>query len=288
MKIFRYGAKGSEKAGVILNEKKYDVSAGNFQYNRDFFANPASLERLQRYVNDNSTTLKEISPDERIGTPLETPSKILCVGLNFDDHVKETNLQQAAEPIVFMKSVSAFNGPFDGITLPKNSVKSDWETELAIVIGKKASYVSEDKALDHVFGYVLHNDVTEREFQIERGGTWDKGKGCDTFAPMGPWLATKDEIDDVDNLRLWLSVNGKIMQFGNTDDLIFGIPKLVSYLSQFMTLLPGDVISTGTPHGVGLGFTPPVFLKPGDVVELGIDGLGVSKQHVVAYQQETG
>jgi 2-keto-4-pentenoate hydratase/2-oxohepta-3-ene-1,7-dioic acid hydratase in catechol pathway len=167
MKIFRYGAKGSEKAGVILNEKKYDVSEGNFQYNRDFFADIANLERLQTYINEKGDTLKEIAENERIGTPLEAPSKILCVGLNFDDHVKETKLQQASEPIVFMKSVSAFNGPFDGITLPKFSVKSDWETEFAIVIGKKASYVTEEEALDHVFGYVLHNDVTEREFQIE-------------------------------------------------------------------------------------------------------------------------
>ncbi|MGB3062823.1 fumarylacetoacetate hydrolase family protein [Sphingobacterium thalpophilum] len=285
MKIFRYGAKGSEKAGVILNEKKYDVSAGNFQYNRDFFANPASLERLQRYVNDNSTTLKEISPDERIGTPLETPSKILCVGLNFDDHVKETNLQQAAEPIVFMKSVSAFNGPFDGITLPKNSVKSDWETELAIVIGKKASYVSEDEALDHVFGYVLHNDVTEREFQIERGGTWDKGKGCDTFAPVGPFIATKDEITDVNNLRIWLKLNGEIMQDGNTKDFIYRVPKLVSYLSQFMSLLPGDIISTGSPAGSGMGKSPQRFLRDGDVIEYGIEGLGSGRQKVVAYPQ---
>ncbi|QIH33582.1 fumarylacetoacetate hydrolase family protein [Sphingobacterium sp. DR205] len=283
MKIFRYGAKGSEKAGVILNEKKYDVSEGNFQYNRDFFANTANLEKLQAYVEKNSETLKEIDVNERIGTPLETPSKILCVGLNFDDHVKETNLQQAAEPIVFMKSVSAFNGPFDGITLPKNSVKSDWETELAIVIGKKASYVSEEEALDYVFGYVLHNDVTEREFQIERGGTWDKGKGCDTFAPIGPFIATKDEIQDVDNMRIWLKLNGELMQDGNTSDFIYRVPKLISYLSQFMSLLPGDIISTGSPAGSGMGKSPQRFLRDGDIIEYGIEGLGFGKQVVSAY-----
>nr|WP_288811604.1 fumarylacetoacetate hydrolase family protein [uncultured Sphingobacterium sp.] len=283
MKIFRYGARGSEKAGVILNEKKYDVSEGNFQYNRDFFANTANLEKLQAYVAQNSENLREIDANERIGTPLEAPSKILCVGLNFDDHVKETNLQQAAEPIVFMKSVSAFNGPFDGITLPKNSVKSDWETELAIVIGKKASYVSEEEALDYVFGYVLHNDLTEREFQIERGGTWDKGKGCDTFAPIGPFIATKDEIQDVDNMRIWLKLNGELMQDGNTSDFIYRVPKLISYLSQFMSLLPGDIISTGSPAGSGMGKSPQRFLRDGDVIEYGIEGLGSGKQLVSAY-----
>jgi len=185
---------------------------------------------------------------------------------------------------LFFKSTTALVGPNDDIIIPKNSVKTDWEVELAFVIGKKASYVNEEDALDYVAGYCLHNDVSEREFQLERGGTWDKGKGCDTFAPVGPWLVTADEVEDVNNLRLWLKVNGKMLQDGNTDDLIFGIPKLVSYLSQFMTLLPGDIISTGTPHGVGLGFKPPIYLKEGDVVELGIDGLGTSKQHVKAYK----
>ena len=174
-------------------------------------------------------------------------------------------------------------GPNDNIVIPKNSVKTDWEVELAIVIGKKASYVSEEEAMDYVAGYCLHNDVSEREFQLERGGTWDKGKGCDTFAPIGPFLATKDEIDDPHKLRLWLKLNGEILQDGNTDDLIFGLPKLVSYISQFMTLLPGDIISTGTPSGVGLGFDPPKYLKPGDVLELGIDGLGTSRQVIKAY-----
>jgi 2-keto-4-pentenoate hydratase/2-oxohepta-3-ene-1,7-dioic acid hydratase in catechol pathway len=184
-----------------------------------------------------------------------------------------------------MKSTTSLSGPFDAIIIPKNSEKTDWEVELAVVIGKKASYVSEQEAMDYVAGYVLHNDVSERAFQLERGGTWDKGKGCDSFAPLGPWMVTKEEITNPHNLRLWLSLNGKMMQDGNTDDLIFNIPQLISYCSQFMTLLPGDVISTGTPAGVGLGFSPNIYLKPGDVVELGIDGLGTSKQAVVAYKK---
>jgi 2-keto-4-pentenoate hydratase/2-oxohepta-3-ene-1,7-dioic acid hydratase in catechol pathway len=188
-----------------------------------------------------------------------------------------------AEPILFMKSTTSLSGPFDPIVIPKDSVKSDWEVELAFVIGKKASYVTEAEALDYVAGYVLHNDVSEREWQLERGGTWDKGKGCDTFAPLGPFLATSDEIADPHKLRLWLKLNGKILQDSNTDDLIFNVPFLISYVSKFMTLLPGDVVSTGTPAGVGMGFNPSIFLKSGDVIELGIDGLGVSRQEVKAY-----
>jgi len=213
------------------------------------------------------------------------PSKILCIGLNYADHAKETGAATPAEPILFMKSTTALVGPFDAIVIPKNSVKTDWEVELAVVIGKKASYVEEADAHEYIAGYALHNDVSEREFQLERGGTWDKGKGCDTFAPVGPFLATPDEIGDVNNLRVWLNVNGEKMQDGTTANLIFNVPYLISYLSQFMTLLPGDIISTGTPAGVGLGFKPPIYLKAGDVVELGIDGLGVSKQTVKAYAQ---
>jgi 2-keto-4-pentenoate hydratase/2-oxohepta-3-ene-1,7-dioic acid hydratase in catechol pathway len=204
--------------------------------------------------------------------------------LNYAKHAKETNAAIPTEPILFMKATTAITGPNDPVIIPKNSTKTDWEVELAFVMGKRASYVSEEDAMDYVAGYCLHNDVSERAFQLERGGTWDKGKGCDSFAPLGPWLVTKDEINDPHQLRLWLSVNGKMMQDGNTDDLIFNIPQLVSYISQFMTLLPGDIVSTGTPAGVGLGFNPPVYLKPGDIVELGIDGLGVSKQTVIAYQ----
>jgi len=227
--------------------------------------------------------LPEIPAGARMGCPVANPSKIVCIGLNYAKHAKETNAPIPKEPILFMKSTTAITGPYDPVMIPKNSVKTDWEVELAFVIGKKASYVEESDAMDYVAGYCLHNDVSEREFQLERGGTWDKGKGCDTFAPLGPWLVTKDEIADPHALRLWLKVNDQLMQDGNTDDLIFNIPQLVSYLSQFMTLLPGDIISTGTPAGVGLGFNPPVYLKPGDVVELGIDGLGSSRQNVIAY-----
>jgi 2,4-didehydro-3-deoxy-L-rhamnonate hydrolase len=234
-------------------------------------------------LNQHKDMLRKVPDGERLGSPVARPSKIVCIGLNYAKHAKETNAAIPKEPIIFFKSTTSLNGPNDTITIPKNSVKTDWEVELAFVIEKKASYVDEHEAMDYVAGYALHNDVSEREFQLERGGTWDKGKGCDTFAPIGPWLVTKDEITDPHNLRLWLKVNDTIMQDSNTDDLIFNIPFLVSYISQFMTLLPGDIISTGTPAGVGLGFNPPVYLKDGDVVELGIDGLGTSKQTCVAY-----
>lgn len=223
-----------------------------------------------------------------LDSPVARPSKIICIGLNYADHAKETNADIPKEPIVFFKSTSAIIGPYDDVIIPKNSTKTDWEVELAVVIGKKASYVEEADALSYVAGYCLHNDLSEREFQLERGGQWVKGKSCDTFAPMGPFLATKNEIADVDNLRLWLSVNSKIMQDVSTANLIFKVPFLVSYLSQFMSLLPGDIISTGTPAGVGLGFSPQMYLKEGDVVELGIEGLGTSKQNVKAYRAVTG
>ncbi|MGN7202856.1 fumarylacetoacetate hydrolase family protein [Pedobacter sp. SAFR-022] len=282
MKLIRWGAEGSEKTGVIIGENWYDTSAMGLDYNEAFFVNDG-LEQLAQFLKDNEGKLEQINKDERLGSPIARPSKIVCIGLNYVDHARETNANIPAEPIIFMKSTTAMVGPNDDIIIPKNSLKTDWEVELAVVIGKKASYVEESEALDYVAGYALHNDVSEREFQIERGGTWDKGKGCDTFAPMGPFLATPDEVGDVDKLRLWLKVNGETMQDGNTSDFIFNVPNVVSYVSQFMTLLPGDVISTGTPAGVGLGFKPPIYLKPGDVVELGIDNLGVSKQHVKAY-----
>ena len=284
MKLIRYGSFGEEKTGVIINNVNYDTSAFGQDYNEAFFENNG-LERLAAFIAKNEGNLPLIDASERLGSPVARPSKIVCIGLNYAKHAKETNAPIPSEPIIFFKSTTALVGPNDDITIPKNSVKTDWEVELAFVIGKKASYVSEEEALDYVAGYCLHNDVSEREFQLERGGTWDKGKGCDTFAPIGPWLATADEITDVNNLRLWLKVNDKMMQDGNTDDLIFGIPKLVSYISQFMTLLPGDIISTGTPQGVGLGFKPPIYLKDGDVVELGIDGLGSSKQKVKNYSK---
>ncbi|MBN9298287.1 MAG: fumarylacetoacetate hydrolase family protein [Filimonas sp.] len=282
MKLIRFGAAGKEKAGVIIDDVRYDVSAFGEDYNEAFFENDG-LARLAAYITVNKGSLPVVADDVRLGTPVARPSKIVCIGLNYANHAKETNAAIPAEPIIFFKSTTSLIGPNDTIVIPKDSVKTDWEVELAFVIGKKASYVSEEEALDYVAGYALHNDVSEREFQLERGGTWDKGKGCDTFAPVGPFLATKDEISDVHNLRLWLSVNGNKYQDGNTNDFIFNIPFLVSYISRFMTLLPGDIVSTGTPHGVGLGMNPQVYLKPGDVVELGIDGLGTAKQNVVAY-----
>lgn len=242
------------------------------------------MQRLKQFVSNNKENLQKISDSERLGSPVARPSKIVCIGLNYADHAKETGASAPPEPVIFLKATTALVGPNDDIVIPKNSKKTDWEVELAVVIGKKASYVSEDEALNYVAGYCLHNDVSEREFQMERNGTWDKGKGCDTFAPVGPFLATPDEIEDVNNLHLWLKVNDKMMQDGNTKDFIFKIPFLISYTSQFMTLLPGDIISTGTPAGVGLGMNPQVYLKPGDVVELGIDGLGTSKQNVVAHR----
>lgn len=284
MKLIRYGELNKEKTGVVLDDKYYDTSAFGEDYNETFFENDG-LNRLKAFVDANQASLQPIPEGSRLGSPVARPSKILCIGLNYADHAKETGAATPAEPILFMKSTTALVGPFDDIVIPKNSVKTDWEVELAVVIGKKASYVEEADAHEYIAGYALHNDVSEREFQLERGGTWDKGKGCDTFAPIGPFMATADEISDVNNLRVWLNVNGQKMQDGTTANLIFNVPFLISYLSQFMTLLPGDIISTGTPAGVGLGFKPPVYLKAGDVVELGIDGLGTSKQTVKAYAQ---
>lgn len=283
MKLFRYNADGKVKQGVIINEKHYDVSGFGEDYNELFFESDG-LNRLQEFLDEQKEGVQEIQGNVQLAPPIARPSKIVCVGLNYANHAKETGAAFPSEPVLFMKATSSIIGPNDNIVIPKGSVKTDWEVELAIVIGKKASYVSEGDALQYVAGYCLHNDVSEREFQLERNGTWDKGKGCDTFAPIGPFLATQDEVENIDNLRLWLKLNEKIMQDGNTSDFIFKVPYLVSYISQFMSLLPGDVISTGTPAGVGLGMNPQVYLKPGDVVELGIDGLGSSKQKVVAYE----
>jgi len=229
--------------------------------------------------------LTEIKSPSRIGSCVARPSKIICVGLNYADHARETGAEIPAEPILFFKSTTALCGPYDQVMIPKGSTKTDWEVELAIVIGKKAQYVSEEEAYDYVAGYCLHNDYSEREYQLERGGNWSKGKGCDTFAPLGPTMVTKDEIAEVHNLNMWLDVNGKRFQTSNTDQLIFNVPQVVSYISQFMTLLPGDVISTGTPHGVGLGFKPPIYLQAGDVVTLGMDGLGEQRQVAISYSK---
>ncbi len=284
MKLFRFGTFEQEKPGVILpNGRKIDVSAFGQDYNEAFFASNG-IQRLAEWLTTNADTCPEVSDSIRLGSCVARPSKIVCIGLNYAKHAAESGAQVPPEPVIFFKSTTALCGPFDNVVIPRHSVKTDWEVELAFVIGKKASYVDEADAMDYVAGYILHNDYSEREFQLERSGQWVKGKSNDTFAPMGPFMATKDEIADPHNLRLWLKVNGEMLQDSNTDDMVFKIPKLVSYLSQFMTLLPGDVISTGTPFGVGLGFKPPRYLKSGDVVELGIDHLGSQRQVAVAYQ----
>jgi 2,4-diketo-3-deoxy-L-fuconate hydrolase len=285
MKLIRYGNPGQEKPGIIIDDKKYSLPGFNGDYDEAFFGGDG-LQRLGDYIASHKNGLEELPVDVRLGTPVFKPSKIVCIGLNFADHAKETNAPIPAEPIIFFKSTTALTGPNDDVIIPRNSVKTDWEVELAFVIGKKASYVDLEDALDHVAGYCLHNDYSEREFQIERGGQWDKGKGCDTFAPVGPFIATADELGDINNLPMWLTVNGKTMQNGSTSTMIFDVPFLVHYISQFMTLLPGDIVSTGTPPGVGLGMKPePVYLKPGDVVELGIEGLGTSKQILKAWSR---
>lgn len=283
MKLIRFGEPGKEKPGIIINENRYDVS----EYVKDFdefFFGGSGIEDLKDAINKNHDNLRPVSPDVRLGPPLARPSKLICIGLNYADHARETGAAPPAEPILFFKSTSAIVGPDDDLVIPKGSKKTDWEVELAVIIGKKASYVAEAEAAAHIAGYCLHNDYSERAFQLERGGQWVKGKSCDTFAPLGPFIALRDDVENTNNLRLWLTVNGKMMQDGNTSNLIFNIPFIVHYISQFMTLLPGDIISTGTPHGVGLGMKPePVFLKAGDVVELGIDGLGSSKQTAKAW-----
>jgi 2,4-didehydro-3-deoxy-L-rhamnonate hydrolase len=282
MKLVRLGNLNAEKPAVLVNGHYLDVSAYFQDFNEDFFASDG-LNRLQEILK--STELPIIQSPERLGSCVARPSKIICVGLNYADHAKETGAAIPEEPILFFKSTSALSGPNDDVVIPKNSTKTDWEVEFAIVIGKKASYVEEHEAYDYIAGYCLHNDYSEREFQLERGGNWSKGKGCDTFAPLGPFLATKDEIENVHNLNMWLNVNGQRLQTSNTNQLIFNVPQVVSYISQFMTLLPGDVISTGTPHGVGLGLKPPVFLKAGDVVTLGMDGLGEQRQIAKNYSK---
>lgn len=283
MKLIRFGEVGNEKPGVQLdNGSRIDVSAFGRDYDEDFFGTDG-MDQLKKWVSDNESSCPKVSDSVRLGAPLVRPSKIVCVGLNYAKHAAESGMAVPKEPVLFFKATSAMVGPNDDVIIPKNSVKTDWEVELAVVIGKKASYVSEENAMDHVAGYVLHNDYSEREFQTEREGQWVKGKSCDTFAPVGPFIATKDEIKDPNNLHLWLKLNGETVQDSSTSDFIFNVQEVVSYISQFMTLLPGDIISTGTPFGVGLGFNPPKYLKPGDVVELGIEGLGSSKQTAKAY-----
>ena len=283
MKLIRFGTPQNEKPGVQLQDgTRLDVSAFGSDYDETFFGTEG-IEKLSQWLEQHQDSCPVVASDVRLGAPLARPSKIVCVGLNYAKHAEESGMAPPEEPVLFFKASSAITGPFDPIRIPKGSTKTDWEVELALVIGKKASYVSEKEALNHVAGYVLHNDVSERAFQLERSGQWVKGKSCDTFAPLGPFIATTDEIKDPNSLDLWLKLNGKLMQNSNTSDFIFNVQEVVSHISQFMTLLPGDVISTGTPFGVGLGLTPPRYLKEGDEVELGIEGLGISKQICKAY-----
>ncbi|MEP6675698.1 MAG: fumarylacetoacetate hydrolase family protein [Ferruginibacter sp.] len=278
MKLCRFGNTDNEKPAVCVNDIRYDVTAFGQDYTEIFFTNDG-IEQLQKWFEKNKNHCPVVEKNQRWAPCIARPSKIVCIGLNYADHARESNMAIPAEPIIFFKATSSIAGPNDDLIIPKNSIKTDWEVELAVIIGKKTSYIDEKDALEHVAGYCLHNDYSERAFQLERGGQWVKGKSCDSFAPLGPWLATKDEITDVDNMNLWLTVNGKKYQDGNTKNFIFNVPFVIAYLSQFMTLLPGDIISTGTPAGVGLGQKPePVYLKAGDVIELGIEGLGMSRQ----------
>ena len=281
MKLVRYGNPGKEKPGLVDAQGKLrDLSAVIKDIGPEQLSD-AALARLRRLKTE---TLPLVRGAPRMGCPVNGVGKFVAIGLNYADHAAESGAPIPKEPIVFMKAITCIQGPDDPVMLPKGSVKSDWEVELGVVIGTRARYVSQKAALDHVAGYCTVNDVSEREYQIERGPQWDKGKGCDTFGPIGPWLVTRDEIANVQKLSMWLDLNGQRMQTGNTKTMIFGVAKLVSYVSRFMTLMPGDVITTGTPPGVGLGMKPPLFLKKGDVMHLGIDGLGEQRQLVVPFK----
>lgn len=280
MKLIRFGPVGRETPGVELDDgARIDCSAFGMDWNEEFFASQSD-RRLRAWLAANASRAPRVDPQERRGPALARPSKIVCIGLNYLDHVRETKAKIPSEPVLFLKSTTALCGPDDDVLIPRGGTKLDWEVELAVVIGKTASYVAVERALDHVFGFVLHNDYSERAFQLERGGQWVKGKSADTFAPLGPFVASRDEVPDFQRLALWLNVNGEVRQHSDTSNMVFDVATLVSYTSQFMTLLPGDVISTGTPAGVGLGFDPPRFLAEGDIVECGIDRLGSARQRV--------
>jgi 2-keto-4-pentenoate hydratase/2-oxohepta-3-ene-1,7-dioic acid hydratase in catechol pathway len=283
MKLIRFGEPGRERPGVLLGDGvRVDASEVGSDYDEDFLGG-GGLGRLQAWLGKKAGSAPRVDARVRLGAPLHRPSKIVCIGLNFRDHAAETGAEIPREPVIFFKSTTALVGPNDPLVIPRGASKVDWEVELAVVIGKTARYVEEAEAYEYVAGYVLHNDYSERSFQMERGGQWVKGKSADTFAPVGPFLATRDEIPDPQRLDMWLKINGKYRQRSTTANMIFGVRALVSYVTQFMTLLPGDVISTGTPAGVGLGMKPsPEYLRAGDVVELGITGLGESRQEVVA------
>lgn len=285
MKLIRCGEPGAEYPGVELEDgTRIDVSDFGSDFDEGFFGN-GGIEKLQSWLENNKSQNKLVPEGTRLGPPVKKPSKIICIGLNYAKHAEESGAVVPDEPVIFFKATSAIVGPNDDLIIPRNSTKTDWEVELGVVIGKKASYVSKEEAMNHVAGYVLHNDYSEREFQLERAGQWVKGKSCDTFAPLGPYVVTKDEIKDPQNLRLWLKLNGEIKQQSNTSDMVFDVPTVVSYLSQFMSLMPGDIISTGTPFGVGMGLSPQRYVRPGDEIELGIDGLGSSKQLARAWQK---
>jgi 2,4-didehydro-3-deoxy-L-rhamnonate hydrolase len=285
VKLLRFGPEGQERPGLI-------DGTGTIRDLSSIVADigPAQLapDELRRLADVDPAILPQVQERPRLGVPMAGTRKFIAVGLNFADHAAESNLAIPDEPVIFSKAVSCLQGPDDPVVIPRGSKKTDWEVELGVVIGTAASYVTVADALSHVAGYCVVNDVSERAFQIERGGTWDKGKGCDTFGPVGPWLVTPDELDDVGALSMWLDVNGVRRQTGNTRSMIFGIAELVSYLSQFMTLEPADIITTGTPPGVGMGLNPPVYLAAGDVITLGIDGLGSQRQQVVAWEMSRG
>lgn len=286
MKLIRFGLPGREKPGVQLDDgTRADVSSAVKDYDEAFFAN-RGLQKLRSWVRERASAAPRVDAATRLGPPVVRPSKIICIGLNFRDHAAESGMDLPVEPVIFFKSTTALVGPNDPVVIPKNGAKLDWEVELAVVIGTTTRYVSRERAQEFVAGYALHNDYSERAFQLERGGQWVKGKSADTFAPIGPFLATTDEIADPQRLGMWLKVNGEFRQKSTTANMIFDVPALVSYVSQFMTLLPGDIISTGTPAGVGLGMRPePKYLRAGDIVELGIDGLGESRQVVMDYDE---
>ena len=279
MKLLRYGSAGSEKPGMMDADGKIRCLANVIDDLSGHALSDASLEKLRAI---DPTTLPEVDAETRIGPCVTGVGKIMCIGLNYSDHAAESGMEVPPEPVLFMKATSAISGPNDNVVIPRNSKKSDWEVELGVVIGKHAKYVSESEALNYVAGYCVINDLSEREFQVERSGQWVKGKSCDTFAPLGPWLVTRDEVVDPQDLGMWLELNGDKVQDGSTKTMVFGVAHLISYLSQFMSLHPGDVISTGTPPGVGLGMDPPRYLVPGETMRVGIDGLGVQQQTTVA------
>ncbi|WP_224703611.1 fumarylacetoacetate hydrolase family protein [Devosia aquimaris] len=281
MKLLRIGAKGAEKPAILAQDGSIRDLSGIVG---DIGGDTLTPEGLAHVAAVDVSTLPQLDANQRIGACVANVGKFICIGLNYADHAAETGAKIPEEPIIFMKATSAIIGPNDDVIIPKNAIKPDWEVELGVVIGKEARYVDEANAMDHVAGYCVINDVSERHFQTERGGTWDKGKGCDTFGPIGPWLVTRDEVADPQNLKMWLEVDGKRYQNGSTKTMIFGVANVVSYVSQFMSLQPGDIISTGTPPGVGMGIKPnPVWLKPGNVMRLGIEGLGEQAQNVKAY-----